>query len=80
MRPPDRYVGVAEVTAFVAKGVVVPDNYSEAINSPQKHHWIKAIEEELNNMDSLGVWVPGASRQESIRFSLAVQNQKTQSI
>ena len=58
LKPPVRYVGLAETHVSKNDNVAIPETYSRAMNSPQKDNWFAAIQAELSNMDKLRVWVP----------------------
>lgn len=49
--PPDRFVACA-----AQKIVQEPRTYSEAMSSPEKEEWLKAMEEEVESINDNGTW------------------------
>ena len=57
LKPPARYeAGLALANACESQVIEEPDCYTSAMKSNHKAEWIAAMEEELHNMDLLGVW------------------------
>lgn len=57
LRPPTRFDDYVMVSAEVINGINEPKTYTEAMTSPQKDQWVKAMESEVKSLKENKTWM-----------------------